>query len=423
MYTLSNLIGKNGIIFILFCRCVFGSVMDSIQIVGNVYTHPKIILREIQHPIPGALDSSMLLKDKNRIYNLGIFSSVEIVGINSTYKVSVRETFRFLPFPLIDYDEGKGISYGGGIAFINFRGLNQKLSVGMLFGQEKTWFFNFEDPWITGDHVSFNTGIYNYHSDGAVYAYKYQEKGGYVGTGIYVGEENKFQLKIGIESITLDTTHLISDNRWRLPEMSLIHKYAYLNLTYQYDSRDIFIDPTTGHHLVVHFKPRIGLKNSQNHNKLSINYARYIQLSKAYGNPVISFKSSLLIQSSENLQPFSFVYIGGEDYVRGYSPIPWQNPESTQHDIEGYHALYQSIQLQHSLIRRKDYGGSELGIDMVYFIDTGFALKNIRVNSKPNILVGYGVGFRFFVSGSGSIGIDFGFNPFGSYFIHPTSGN
>ena len=410
-------------ILFLLCISLKAETIQSIRIIGNHYTKEHVILREIQHPIPGEFDKFILEKDEDRVYNLGLFSTVDISTQSSVYIVTVVETFRVIPFPLLDYDEGKGISYGGSVAYINFRGLNEKLTFGMLFGEETTWFLDFMDPWITGDHVSINLGMYNFFPDGAVYAYKYQEKGGYAGSGFYRGNRNKYDVKMGIETILLDTAGVTTDDRWDLETFSFDYHYLYAVFNYQYDTRDVYIDPTKGQHLKLHMKPRFGIRNTHNYYQFKYEHTYFYQISQNFRNPVFSIKSALFIQKSESVPPFSHVYIGGEDYVRGYSPIPWQNPKSTQDKIEGIHAIYESIQLQHTLFPRKDYEGTELGIDVVYFLDAGVSSNNLNSIDLKNGIVGYGFGLRFFASGAGVIGIDIGFNPYGTYFIHPTSVN
>ncbi len=408
---------------VFFSEFLHSKLVNSIKITGNQYTKNHIILREIQHPVPGNFNHSIAQEDRDRIYNLGLFSTVDVSEHDSIYTVTVVETFRFIPFPLVGYDEGKGLSYGGGVAFTNFRGLNEKLIFGMIFGQNKTWFLDFKDPWITGDHVSINLGMYNFFTDGAVYAFEYQEKGGYAGIGFYRGNHNKYDLKIGVETISLDTAGVISDDLWVLGKYFNDYHYLYAVFNYQYDTRDVFVDPTKGQHLKLHLKPRIGTKNTHNYYQFNCEHIYYYQISQDFKNPILSIKSSLFIQKSERTPPFSYVYIGGEDYVRGYSPIPWQNPESTQDKIEGVHAIYESVQLQHTLFSRKDYGGIELGIDVVYFLDVGVSSYNLSSFDLKNGIMGYGFGLRFFTSGAGVIGIDIGFNPHGTYFIHPTGGN
>ena len=410
-------------IFLILVGPLKSDSIHSIKIIGNNHTKAKIILREIQHPIPGEIDSIIMETDRNRIYNLGIFSTVNISAIDSIYTITVVETFRIIPFPMVDYDEGKGFSYGGGMTNLNFRGLNEKLTFGILFGEDQTWFLNFIDPWIRGNHVSLKLGLYDYHTDGMVYAYNYREKGGFVGTGFFKSANHKFDLKLGAESITLDTTDVKKYGRWILNDFFSNYQYFYAEFNYQFDTRDIYIDPTKGQHFVFNILPRFGLYKTKGYHQYKIKYTRYIKLYNTYGDPVFSSRSELFIQNHEEVPPFSFVYIGGEDYVRGYSPIPWQNPESISVNIEGVHVFYQSFQIQHTLFPKKDFGGIEIGIDAVYFFDFGLAFKKINSFNFENGVTGLGFGFRFFTSGIGVIGIDFGFNPLGSYFVHPTSGN
>ena len=411
------------ILILLIVSSLEAQVVKTIKIIGNTHTKDYIIKREILHPMSSQLDSSLLFQDRNRIYNLGIFSTVEIFIENSVYNVSVVETFRFIPFPLINYDEGEGISYGGGIAYKNFRGLNQKLSLGILFGQENTWFVNFLDPWITGDHISMNFSFYDYQKQGSVYAYKHRELGGKIGLGFYVGYQHKYHFNIGIEDIFMDTVNINNNNRWSLNNINFLSKYNYLftSVKYQFDTRDVFIDPTKGHHLTFYLKIKLGKEETESHTILDMNHIVFKEISQSYGSPVISLRSSLFFQKSDDLPLFSKIYIGGEDFVRGYSPIPWQNGKNLERKIEGINAIYESIQLQHTLLMRKDWGGIELGVDAVYFVDFGVAINNLNSIKFDNGIFGYGFGLRFFVSGAGVIGIDFGFNPNGILFIHPAS--
>ena len=69
-------------LFFSFSICI-ASLVESINIVGNDHTQNRIILREIKHPILGEYDSTLSLEDRNRIYNLGLFSTVEIKQIES----------------------------------------------------------------------------------------------------------------------------------------------------------------------------------------------------------------------------------------------------------------------------------------------------------------------------------------------------
>jgi len=406
------------IILIYFINTLTAGMVDSIRIIGNNTTRDLIIIREIHHIMPGEFDTLQAQDDRNRIYNLGLFSTVEIKGVNQEYSVYVVETFPVLPLPLVNFDEAKGWSFGASVIYLNFRGLNQKLILGGIIGKEKTWFLNFEDPWIAGDHISLRGGIYQYYSEDAVYSYGYSEKGLYCGTGVYINENNRFNGSIGLESINTDILAVNDELKPIPPNLYPEYRYLRIKLRYIYDSRDIYIDPEKGSFLQILLAPKFGLKeDSRSYFTLNMENSKYIILNFFPLNPVISSKTSLLLQYSKFLPPFAYAYAGGEDYVRGYSPIPYENPE-VEGLIEGTNIFYQNIQLQHTLIKKKDYGGVELGIDLVYFADMGIASEKPQSFRLKNMIFSYGFGFRIFASGAGVMGIDFGFNPYGGRFLH-----
>ena len=221
---------------IFFFSICTASGVESLIINGNEHTQSHIIKREIHHPIPGEFDSTLAAQDRGRIYNLGLFSTVEINQINSSYTVFVIETFQLLPIPIVEYEEGKGLSYGGGIAYLNFRGLNEQLSVGGIGGKETTYFFNFIDPWVFGDHGEITTKIYQFYSESAVYNYSYKERAFLIGSGFYKGESHKFKSEVGYEIISLATTSTKSWESLKTLEIECfsIHsrRFIYTGRTY-----------------------------------------------------------------------------------------------------------------------------------------------------------------------------------------------
>ena len=132
--------------------------VDTLIIFGNNKTKDHVVLREILHPINQPLDSVILKDDQNRLYNLGIFSSVDIQFEDNIYKVNLTESFSIIPDLVIDYSEiAKKWSYGLGLAHINFMGLNQQLYLGGAFIGEKWFAISLSNPWIYGDHISLET--------------------------------------------------------------------------------------------------------------------------------------------------------------------------------------------------------------------------------------------------------------------------
>ena len=145
-------------------------LVTSIIIEGNKVTKDYIIKREIQHPLDSPLDSALIREDRDRIDNLGIFSTVqwskeskEDGSIQLTF--TVAEIWRIWPGLSPYYSEEQGWSIIGLINLLNFRGKNQSLFAGMSIGAEEGYMFFFQDPWIAGDHISFSFGIMNESSD------------------------------------------------------------------------------------------------------------------------------------------------------------------------------------------------------------------------------------------------------------------
>ena len=419
---------KSYIIFppiILYSLCVASQLKD-INIIGNDHTRIEIILREIQHPIPEKYDSTHALEDRNRIYNLGLFSTVEIDQVDSFYTVFLVETLQYYPIPLVDYNEAKGWSYGGGIAFLNFRGMNQKLIFGGIIGEETNYFFDFKDPWIWGDHVSLSGTVYQFFTKNPFYSYNYKEIGFSIGTGFYKNKFHKIKILMGIEYSIIDTSKIIKTILEKHKNIPLNYKYLRGEFTYQYDTRDIYLDPTTGSLTTLFLKPKLSFGESENYHLFLFKHLKFFKISDRYLNPVLSFDTRFLFQKSKSFPIFAYQYLGGEGFVRGYSPLPGKNSSEVTNLIEGYNVFYHSVQLQHTLIKKNDYNkmkfGFEFGIDIVYFADIGVISGESTSFNLKNTIVGYGFGFRIFASGAGVIGIDIGFNPYGQQFYHLSDG-
>ena len=106
-------------ILLLFSTIVFTQKINDIRIIGNEKTKDYIILREIEHPIPSIFNPKTAQEDENRIYNLNLFSKVNIDTIDNTYIVDVSENFYIFPIPIIDYNEIAGTTYGAALLNIN----------------------------------------------------------------------------------------------------------------------------------------------------------------------------------------------------------------------------------------------------------------------------------------------------------------
>ena len=410
-------------IIIIFISVIFSQNIETIKIEGNKKTRKYIILREIEQEINTELNQINLTEDKNRIYNLGLFSSVDIQIIKNTYLVTVSEMWYIWPFPIIKYDDkSEKLSYGGGVSHNNFRGRDTDIVLGATLGNVKEYFLWYQNPWISGDHNSVEMGLYNQSADHFVYNIFEEDKGFFIERGFYKGYNNQFNFWINYNSKVINT---IEDSDKDILESVYLSQtdfsYVHIGSQYTYDTRDIHVDPNVGIFFNIGFTSLFGLNNMSNIYSIETDYNIYKTLyQEGLDNPTLRYRLFSRIQySNSNLPIFKKEYIGGQDYIRGYSPMPSENSMSNSRElIEVDNFLINTFEVQSTLIKRKEYLDKvEMGIDFVLFADWGVGYNLNQSINFDNSLFGYGAGLRIFIMGA-VIKIDYGFNPKGTSQLH-----
>ena len=353
-------------------------LVDSISINGNKRTKDYIVEREILHPL-GELDSLILKEDINRLYNLGIFSKVDIYVENQIYYVDLVESFSIVPIINASYDEVKDeFTYILGIADINFMGRKQSFFAGTTFGGEKIYFLGLENPWIFGDHVSLRTEIMNRKTQNIFYGFEFNERINSIDLGFYRGLRNKFKFGLSSYQNTIVEDSIEDEQKQFVLSKKLQHKYIRSNFSYKYDTRDIYIDPTRGFLFQVQISDYNASNSVESFKAGSIYFKQYFLVKNNFlEGSVLSYGIYALLKSKThaNLPIFSYEYLGGEDYVRGYSSIPAQNPIEIEYLIENSNIIYTNFEIQKTILDRKNYDRIEFGLDGFLFLDMGLGSK------------------------------------------------
>ena len=403
------------IVSLLFSSDLILQKVDTIIISGNKKTKDYIIKREILHPMYTSLDSLVMFQDINRLYNLGIFSTVDINVIDNTYNLNLVESFSIIPDLVIDYSEILDMwSYGLGLAHINFLGLNQNLYVGGAFIGDKWFALSLYNPWLYGDHVSLKTILYNRFSDNPFYDFSFNETYFLVESGFYHGLNNKFQFGLSFYKNKKDEKYSVDP----LPSNEKdLYKYINIEFNYQYDTRDVYKDPLKGSLFEISTGYSKSLSsNTSDVSHFNISFQKFFLLESKYlHEPVFSYQIYTLLKFPDfnQLPIHEYEYLGGEDYVRGYDSFSLD-----QYNIENSNIFYNHFELQSTILKKKDYGKIEFGVDGLLFLNSGIGSKRIDTFSLDNLLVGYGFGFKFFITGPPPISLMFGFNPYGESYTH-----
>ena len=397
------------ILFFLSISLINSQIIDSIIIRGNKRTKEQIILRELSHNKGDKLDLALLIKDKNKLYNLGLFSKVDIYIEDNIYKIDLVETFSIIPVPLIDYDEDDDKwTIGMALVDINFLGKNQKVSLEKTFTGDKNNIIKLFNPWFFGNHGSLEINLGNIDSYNIFHDININKIFYSVRVGGYFKDFHRLNFLIGNTKYELDKTEKYNFNQ--------------IIFGYLYDKRNIYIDPTRGFLLGAKFSFNKDIYDRNDISKISFifNYYKIIH-SKIFIDPVLAFKVKALFKypNFDKLPIFEHEYLGGENFIRGYK----SNKPPTDIRLEYTNVIYNSFELQSTILARKNYSfnslpGFEFGIDGLLFIDIGLGSNRYNEFYLDKALVGYGFGFKFFMSSGQNIAVIFGYNPYGQSHLH-----
>ena len=270
--------------------------VNDVQIIGNNHTKASIILRELYHPIPGKFDTLVSQQDRNRIYNLNIFSTVEIYSKDSIYTIIVNESPPYYPIPLIDYNEAKGWSYGLGIRTDNFKGQNESIIGGAMLGEDPVYFLHYSNPWVWGDHIGITIDFSNIYSEHHVYDSLVYKKEIHIGSGFQYHNYHNISGGLGLVKRTVES---VSETM-----SSYQFNHFISHFSYAYDSRDIKIDPAMGNLLGIDFSSNWGSKRAPNYSSIELFSQFYSSPIKSKFSPIFSYTFKSLFQLDTSSSPF-----------------------------------------------------------------------------------------------------------------------
>ncbi len=226
-------------------------VIRSVRIEGNNATQQNVILREMSLAVGEKLSHAALVRDRDRIYSLGLFNKVTVTHFDSADStdllVTVVERWYIFPFPILNLRtrDVSTLSYGLGVSHQNFRGRDEKLSASFSTGYDRSASLTYQNPRLTDDDDIFLRTAVQYrdsHSlDNSNILFEQINRSGSVSVGKRFG---LFQTLIGTAGYQL----------WQVPDTSLgrtisldgTDRFVELGLHYTFDARNVHEYPTDG---------------------------------------------------------------------------------------------------------------------------------------------------------------------------------
>ncbi|HRW98999.1 MAG TPA: POTRA domain-containing protein [Cyclobacteriaceae bacterium] len=326
--------------------------LNKVIIAGNKTTRDRIILRELSLS-PGDTVSNVLLpdilqKDKNKIYNLRLFNTVELRPItvsSGRFDLLVEVTERWYTFPVpifeisdrnfnewwqtYDHDLSR-VNYGLRLYQYNFRGRNETLRLTAQFGfsrrydlayqipnldknqkQGLSFLFSFAEPknlsYFTEDHKLLFLKSQEVLRTSTLFAVNYSYRKSFYETH-----------NLGLEyrtSAIADTIALLNPNYYVNGEKK--QRFEAITYSFTSDHRDVFAYPLNGHHSNIYLKKiGLGLSSGVDQFEVNLTHAQYIDLKNGY---YFSNFSSLYLSTPQS-QPYSLYNAIGyrKQFLRGY---------------------------------------------------------------------------------------------------------
>lgn len=334
--------------------------INRILIIGNKVTRNRIISRELSLQSGDTVSVSrlreILSKDKNKVYNLRLFNTVNIRSLdlgegNVDLLVEVNERWYTFPSPIFElsdrnfnewwqnYDHDfKRVNYGMRLYQHNFRGRNETLRLTAQFGYTKryellyripnldqkqkhglSFGFDYGEPkniaYYTADHIldyiELNKTVKKTLGGNITYSYR---------RSFY--ETHSFQLEYR-DSHIADTVVNVNDNYYTGGSSDI--RFGSISYTFASDHRDVGAYPLKGYHFDAYVSKNGFGFGDVNQIEANLTYSRFIDM----GNKTYLSNFASVYFSSPNSQPYALYSALGyrKQFIRGYEVYVIEGPK------------------------------------------------------------------------------------------------
>ena len=376
-------------------------ILADVKIEGLKKTKEKVVRRELTVKPGEIYDNKKIVRDLQRLYNLGFFEEVRRDHLPGKTPDEI-----VLVIHLVEQKTGRaGVGAGysslnGLVGFVNlsqnnFQGSGKRVYLKTEFGGVESYEIGYFDPWFRDRPQSFGIDGYNTEYTRNLYArgrevneYDERRKGGAITLGKRLSRDVDLSFRFRDEKVRLTpTTAGVA-----LPAGAVNGRLQTLAMILDKDTRDNRFRPTGGVHDTFWVETTGGfLKGANQYTKYMLSLRRYIPLTS-------SKKTVFAIQGvyadtsiGEGFMPiYDMFSVGGSSSIRGYE----------EREFLGTRIAYANFEIRHNLAKN---------FDIVGFYDTGSAWgTDYERRSLPrDRKSGYGVGIRL-QTPLGPVALDYG---------------
>ena len=364
---------------------LYGKPVKEITIVGAKHTKEYVIRRELVSRVGRPYLEANAKLDIEKLMRLGIFSSVEVHGKASgdggILTIYVVETFPILPVVSVAISDENGFSIGGGVKMLNLGGNATYLSAIARFGGTKTLQFAMENPWVAGNHLSYNTHFNHLERKNKIFGFYVVSDEAYLEIQSYVKKNGRIGGRIMFETVQSDVAGktLTADDH---DNVASLGTYAI------YDTRNEWSHPTRGwlNEIAVW---RDGLFGTDSDFwRLIVDLRRYNYFGARSTLGVFSMVTMTTGTVGTDIADWQQFGIGGANTIRGCD---------LGAEI-GKNQFINTVEYRRTLLAQQGISifglNLPLGLQGTVFGDFGAAWSE-EEEFGDSFIFGYGVGFRF----------------------------
>lgn len=404
-------------------------VIGKMQVTGHKKTKPFVIFREMNisegQRIDTAEVASVLKDNRNNIYNLGLFTRVDIKEqiLKDTLFLTIHVVERWYIWPQVnlafeernfmDWWQDKDFDrlvYGIGVDWKNFTGRDDNLDVYVQNGYSRRISFKYYLPYLF-PKVRLDGRIgYRYINRKEV---GYGTEEGIMKWGRLQRERMQIQHSGYIEFLKNFTPRknlkfgasfnhfhasdsIVSFNKRYLTNGSRPEYYPSFFAEYNDDQRDIRSYPLDGRR----FLARVSLTglpwiSTARFAKFEVRYSHHVPLSKRWN---FAYGTQNIFILGKKVPYFEKGFIGFGNVIRGYERYVIDGSFLNLTKAEMKFAIIPRQMLHWKRIPLKSFRDFPVGLYLTAFSDAGFVLDNTFSNQddtfKNRLLVGYGAGIN-----------------------------
>jgi outer membrane protein insertion porin family len=379
-----------------------GPRLAVIEIVGNTRTRDFVIERELLCRIGDPARGLELETMESRLHNIGLFSAVEVtvdtVSVPGAAKlvVMVKERPAILPVPIADNSTKNGLTLGGVIHHLNFRGRNERLSLLASGGGVGGVTALFSNPWVAWNHFSITVSGGYWHERNRFD--DFTEKTWTVGAsfGLYLSKNERWRTRLNTSYLSL-----ASDEVGKTIDPNNHDRLHSVGLELTYDSRVLYRNPRSAWRIVTGLSWIGGALGG------TVDYTHYLVDARRYQPVPIGRTLALqarLVRRAGTVPDYRRVRLGGSSSIRGYDGGAF----------EGHHAALASIEYRFDLTATHSYDlgpvkNLDFGLAAGIFVDAGVAWDDDDALRWDRVATGSGFGLRLFVPWVEVVRIDLAF--------------